>query len=92
MDSGFAVVVESNGRTTAKTLDRDFGTVEFTGEYPIGIVSYKNNSFPVQSEMEAFSPFIPLNAKYSALPATLFQITVENTSNRAVEAALSCYR
>jgi len=49
VDSGFAVVVESNGRTTAKTLDRDFGTVEFTGEYPIGIVRYKNNNFPVQA-------------------------------------------
>ncbi|MDH4239776.1 MAG: GH116 family glycosyl-hydrolase, partial [Phycisphaerae bacterium] len=88
VDSGFAVVVESNGKTIAKPLDRDFGTVEFTGEYPIGIVRYKDNSFPVKIEMEAFSPFIPLNAKDSALPATLFHITVENTSNRAVEAGI----
>lgn len=88
VDSGFAVVVESNGRTIAKPLNQDFGTVEFTGEYPIGIVRYKDNNFPVKVEMEAFSPFIPLNAKDSALPATLFHITVENTSNRAVEAAI----
>ncbi len=88
VESGFAVVVESNGRTIAKPLDRDFGTVEFTGEYPIGVVRYKANNFPVKVEMEAFSPFIPLNAKDSALPATLFHITVENTSNRAVEAGI----
>ena len=85
VDSGFAVVVESNSRTIAKPLNQDFGTVEFTGEYPIGIVRYKDNNFPVKVEMEAFSPFIPLNAKDSALPATLFHITVENTSNRSVE-------
>ena len=88
VDSGFAVVVESNGRTIAKPLNRDFGKVEFTGEYPIGIVRYKDNNFPVKVELEAFSPFIPLNAKDSALPATLFHITLENTSNRAVEAGI----
>ncbi len=88
VDSGFAVVVESNGKTITKPLDRDFGTVEFTGEYPIGIVRYSANNFPVKVEMEAFSPFIPLNAKDSALPATLFHITLENTSDRAVEAGI----
>ncbi len=88
VDSGFAVVVESNGRTLAKKLNRDFGIVEFTGEYPIGLVRYKNPNFPLQVEMEAFSPFIPLNAKDSALPATLFHITLENTSKRAVEVGI----
>ena len=58
VDSGFAVVVESNGRTIAKPLNRDFGKVEFTGEYPISLVRYKENNFPVKVEMEAFSPFI----------------------------------
>ena len=32
--------------------------------------------------MEAFSPFIPLNAKDSALPATIFHITLKNTSDQ----------
>jgi non-lysosomal glucosylceramidase len=88
VDSGFAVVVESNGRTIAKPLNQDFGKVEFAGEYPIGVVRYEDDGFPVKVEMEAFSPFIPLNAKDSALPATLFHITIENTSNRAVEVGI----
>jgi non-lysosomal glucosylceramidase len=88
VDSGFAVVVESNGRTSAKSLNQDFGKVGFAGEYPIGIVRYEDDGFPVTVEMEAFSPFIPLNAKDSALPATLFHITVENASNRAVEVGI----
>jgi uncharacterized protein (DUF608 family) len=88
VDSGFAVVVEADGKTLAKTLDQNFGTVEFTGEYPIGVVRYRDEKFPLSVSMRAYSPFIPLNAKDSALPATLFSITVENTSGQAVKAGL----
>lgn len=83
VDSGFAVVLESEGKTIVKPLNKDFGTVEFTGEYPIGIIRYKADGFPVTAEMEAFSPFIPLNAKDSALPATIFHIKLKNTSDKA---------
>ncbi|MEJ2705237.1 MAG: GH116 family glycosyl-hydrolase [Sedimentisphaerales bacterium] len=81
VDSGFAIVVQKDGRTLAKTLDRDFGTVQFSGEYPIGFVRYSNDEFPVKVRLTASSPFIPLNAEDSALPATMFSILVENTSD-----------
>ncbi|HIJ53765.1 MAG TPA: hypothetical protein HPP66_11510 [Planctomycetes bacterium] len=88
VESGFAVVVESGGKIHAKKLNRDFGTVEFAGEYPIGLVRYSDRAFPVKVEMQVFSPFIPLNAKDSALPATLLEITAENTSRRRVRVGL----
>ena len=88
VDSGFAVIAEQDGKTFAKTLDRDFGAVEFAGEYPVGIVRYREKGFPVKVEMEAFSPFIPLNAKDSALPATLFHISVENVSNKILSVSI----
>ncbi len=83
VDSGFAVVIESEGKTIVCPLNKDFGTVEFAGEYPVGLVRYKADGFPIAAEMEAFSPFIPLNAKDSALPATIFHITLKNTSEKA---------
>ena len=86
VDSGFAVVVKRGSKTMAKLLNGGFGNVEFAGEYPIGIVRYSDKNFPVKIEMEAFSPFIPLNAKDSALPATIFHFTVENTSESEVQA------
>jgi len=86
VDSGFAVVVKKDGRTFAKPLDRDFGTVEFSGEYPIGFVRYHDEGFPVSVRLTSSSPFIPLNAKDSALPATLFSVVVENTSDQKVQA------
>ena len=88
VDSGFALVVESGGKRTLRPLNRDFGTVAFAGEYPIGLVRYEADDLPVTVEMEAFSPFIPLNAEDSALPATVFHIDVKNTSDEPQEVSL----
>ncbi len=71
-----------------RPLNKDFGQVTFAGEYPIGLVRYKAEGFPVEVELEAFSPFIPLNAKDSALPATIFHVTVKNTSDQVQRASV----
>ncbi len=90
VDHGFAITVDSgDGKPLLKTLNHEgFGDVCFTGEYPIGTVRYEEKDSPVKVEMEAFSPFIPLNAKDSALPATLFHITVENASPGTLSASV----
>ena len=88
VDSGFAVVLEKDGNTLAKILDKDFGKVEFTGEYPIGIVRYREDEFPVRITMAASSPFIPLNAKDSALPATIFNIRIDNVSTEKISVSI----
>ena len=86
---GFAVVVETDRGSVLRKLDKEsFSEVEFLGEYPIGRVKYSQEDFPVRVQMEAFSPFIPLNTKDSALPATVFQITVENSTQQTLNASL----
>lgn len=84
VDSGFAVLVKKDGETSTKTLNRNFGRVDFAGEYPIAFVRYSNDAFPVKVSMTCSSPFIPLNAKDSALPATMLSIVLENTSDATV--------
>jgi uncharacterized protein (DUF608 family) len=83
VDSGFALVLEAGDKQVVRPLNKDFGRVEFAGEYPIGLVRYKAQGLPIEVELEAFSPFIPLNAKDSALPATIFHVTLKNTSESA---------
>ncbi len=85
VDQGFAVVVERGGGSVARGLNaKEFPDVEFSGQYPVAQVRYQDAAFPVEVELEAFSPFIPLNAKDSALPATVFVIQVKNKLNQPV--------
>ena len=65
-----------------------FEDITFRGEYPIGTVQYRDADLPVSVQMEAFSPFIPLNADDSSLPATILQFTLRNTSGSPVTGAL----
>ncbi|MBI4607311.1 MAG: hypothetical protein HY721_35545 [Planctomycetes bacterium] len=89
---GFEVTVrdEATGNRFTASLDRDgFHDIELTGEYPIARVRYAEKGFPVAAEMEVFSPFIPLNAKDSALPATVFRITVENLLSSGISVEIA---
>ncbi len=88
VDQGFAVAVAGDGeQPVTRTLSRQgFDDIEFQGEYPIGTVRYRGQAFPVRVELEAFSPFIPLNAEDSGLPVTVFHVTIENTSKKTVTA------
>lgn len=87
VEAGFAVAAEADGKLLVKKLNQeDFPGVEFVGEYPIALVRYAEKDFPLVVELEAFSPFIPLEARDSALPATLFHLTLQNASQRPLRA------
>lgn len=65
-----------------------FTKVTFEGRYPIGRVRYEDPDCPVHVELEAFSPFIPLNLDDSSLPATVMHYMLKNTSDQPVEVEL----
>jgi len=88
VDCGFAVIVKREDKAFVRLLNRDFENVEFIGLYPIGIVRYREDGLPVRIALTASSIFIPLNAKDSALPATLFHIVVENISDTDIQASV----
>ena len=66
----------------------DLVTATLDGRYPIGRVSYRDADCPVEVQLEAFSPFIPLHADDSSLPATVMSFRVKNTGDSAVDAHL----
>lgn len=84
-EQGFAIKVGDQVRTLDKEGWKD---VAFAGEYPLGIVEYRDPASPVRVTLEAFSPFIPLDADDSGLPATIMRYTVHNTSDTAVQVSI----
>ena len=62
-----------------------FKQVCFDGRYPIGRVTYRDPDCPVEVQLAAFSPFIPLNVDDSSLPATVMSFRVKNPGNAAVD-------
>ncbi|MBI5686149.1 MAG: hypothetical protein HZC54_13835 [Verrucomicrobia bacterium] len=90
VEQGFALKITSGGKTQVRTLDASgWKDVSFCGEYPIGCVEYRDPKAPVEVSLEAFSPFIPLNADDSALPATVMQFTLKNIGSEKVEVELA---
>ena len=59
-----------------------FRDISFNGTYPIGSVTYRDPHSPVDVDLVAYSPFIPLNSKDSGLPATIFEIKVTNNTDQ----------
>ncbi|MBV6457651.1 MAG: hypothetical protein HONBIEJF_00768 [Fimbriimonadaceae bacterium] len=65
-----------------------FGDVRFRGEYPVGKVTYGAGDADVTMELEAFSPFCPLDIDRSSFPATTMTFRVTNVGKQAVKLRL----
>jgi non-lysosomal glucosylceramidase len=52
--------------------------IRFVGEYPMAEVHYEDDALPIAVVLEAFSPFVPLDADDSGLPAIVFRFRIEN--------------
>ncbi|MEI9919142.1 MAG: GH116 family glycosyl hydrolase [Bacteroidota bacterium] len=73
LDQGFSIKVNGDER---KLSDAD--EISFEATYPVATVRYSFKEVAVT--LKAYSPFIPLNAEDSALPATILSYSVENKS------------
>ncbi len=62
-----------------------FADSRLRGEYPFVWVELRDPALPVAVTLEAFTPFIPLNADDSGIPAAVIRYTVANVSDRPVE-------
>ena len=90
LEQGFALRLTAGDHVQVRTLDRaGFSDITFCGEYPIGYVEYRDPACPVAVSLEAFSPFVPLRAEDSSLPATVMHFTLKNAGAEPVEVELA---
>lgn len=91
IEQGFAISVTPEGepQIVRELSEKGFDDIGFIGEYPVATILYGSKKpFPVEIRSEVFSPFIPLNARDSAIPATILRFTVKNTSRKNVVVSL----
>lgn len=74
------------GPPNAPGLSRLEGA-SFTGEFPMAQIAFRDSRLPVRVTLEAFSPFIPLDADNSGLPVAVLRYRVRNPG--AAKAAVS---
>jgi non-lysosomal glucosylceramidase len=73
-----------------KLLERLPGVkgLEYSGEYPFAQIRYTDPELPLEVSLEAYSPFIPLDAKDSGIPAIIFEFRLRNAGTRPVWASV----
>ena len=90
LEQGFKIKTNQDGREIEKRLDyKGFKNITFKGQYPIGEVAYREDSLPVDIDLVAYSPFVPLEWESSSYPATVMRYTVQNTSSEKVSCTLT---
>lgn len=61
---------------------------ELTGGQPFVWVDFEDSKLPVKVQMEAFTPFIPLNADDSGIPGAIIRYRVKNPTNKKVDVSV----
>lgn len=62
-----------------------FERSSLTGPYPVANLAFEDHRFPGSVEMQALSPFIPLDARASSLPVAQFEVRLSNTGATALD-------
>jgi uncharacterized protein (DUF608 family) len=63
--------------------------IEMTGEYPVAVLRFRDADLPVQVELTAFSPFAPLDARFSSMPLTAFVFRIKNPTQEKQTVSLA---
>ena len=65
-----------------------FEESKMVGKQPFVYVDLKDSTVPVTVQMEAYTPFIPLNADDSGIPTAIIKYKVTNPTDKAVDVSV----
>ena len=75
-------------QTSAEASLQPMASLDYEGGYPIARLTFHDPGLPVEMQMEAFNPMIPLDAKNSAITGGDFRLTARNPGKEAAEVTL----
>ena len=65
------------------------GRIEMTGEYPFATLRFRDPALPVEIDLNAFTPFAPLDTNLSSIPAACLVFRVHNPTKAAQTVSLA---
>jgi uncharacterized protein (DUF608 family) len=68
---------------------RRLESATFTGEYPLAKIEFADSRLPVKVALEAFTPFIPLDAEESGLPVAILRYKVFNPGREKARVSIA---
>ena len=92
-DSFFAIRARTaGGKTVIRVLQTEgegelepMSSLQYEGSHPIARLTFQDAELPVQVQLEAMNPMIPLDTANSSIPGGLFRLTAKNPGNTAVD-------
>lgn len=63
--------------------------IEMVGEYPIASLKFQDAELPVQVEMTAFTPFAPLDTRFSSQPLAALTFRIHNPTSAPQSVSLA---
>lgn len=85
--NGQGRVLRDQGAMALAPVER----IDFDARYPIAHLTFTDKAWPVAVKVRAWSPLIPGNVEDSSLPVAIFDLQVENHTEKAVKAELTLY-
>ena len=76
------------GSDNAPGLSR-LASARFTGEFPLARIDFEDRELPVRVSLDAFTPFIPLDAEESGLPAAILRYRVSNPNHAPAKVSIA---
>jgi non-lysosomal glucosylceramidase len=76
------------GWLNAPGLSRLAGAT-FSGEFPLARIDFRDRGLPVRVSLEAFTPFIPLEADDSGLPVAILRYRVANPGRSPAKVSIT---
>ncbi|WP_017446231.1 GH116 family glycosyl hydrolase [Gayadomonas joobiniege] len=86
LEEGFALEVNDKVHPLSA---QGFSQVQFTNQYPMGKVNYSDNNCPIDVELQAYTPFVPLNRDDSSYPVVIMRYNLTNRSDTTQTASVA---
>ncbi len=66
-----------------------FAHAKSQARYPFFQVDFSEEGSPISASLEAFTPFIPLNARDSGIPGAILRYRIANRTNQAMQVSVA---